>query len=566
MLAAVEQSSLFEPVGGSRFVLRASKRDLARWLGIAPGSLTRRLASLQAAGLVSSDGGAVVVDGEALRERLKPGVVVLPTERTRQFQAAVESSFVARPAADGTVAYHHPDGQRASLAELARAAGCRSRGTAQHHLHRFTSPPAETSPEARDGGQEPPTATPVGAVMADACAAALESLGALTQVAADTGDVELGRVAASCIASVADLLVARTRINDALREPSNDANASPNAFASHDLPNDEYENESSHPHERGVREANASLNARTPHGVPATSRAFDEPPDWSVDEVGEVVVGPIVTAYTRATGRHITVDVDWFVDDLLAWPRPWVERAVGILVDQIQRGRHIINPGGLFAKAVTEGWTEYFPLHLPPDPSTPGSDDPLSAWNRVNGLRATSRSRHDALADGMISEFENRVWADCGSRIAGLSDARARQVWLAAWRQRLDAGDPPLTENPAITDARPTDEPEPEPGPQHRLVGPRIGSPLRRRGVPQHMIAAIGRAGDEAVQAGAERDLVANAILAAIEAAPGRATVDELVEASLRAAERACALRPNGLADERGSSEPTVDARPEGLA
>jgi hypothetical protein len=126
-------------------------------------------------------------------------------------------------------------------------------------------------------------------------------------------------VAAACIGSVAELLVARTRTraDDALREPSGDAFASPNAFVSSVFPDHDDDNDSSHRHESAAREA----NARTVDQVPAASRGFEGLPDWAGDQVGEVVVTPIVNAYAEATGRHTSIDVDWFIDELLGWPR-----------------------------------------------------------------------------------------------------------------------------------------------------------------------------------------------------------------------------------------------------
>jgi hypothetical protein len=138
------------------------------------------------------------------------------------------------------------------------------------------------------------------------------------------------------------------------------------------------------------------------------------------------------------------------------------------------------------------------------------------------------------LASGTISWLENRVWADCGSRLAGLSDAEAREVWLAAWRQRLAAGDPPWQNNLEVA-GESGDVPVAEEPQAKLLVGPKIGRVLRRRGVPQASVAVVGGAGDEAVRAGAARDSVIAAIIAAVEAVPERAGRDQVVEAALRA-------------------------------
>ena len=71
----------------------------------------------------------MVIDVEAISERLVPRVVALPTRRTRQYQAVLEESFETSVAADGTPSFHHADGRPATLSDIAAVTGTSSRGT-----------------------------------------------------------------------------------------------------------------------------------------------------------------------------------------------------------------------------------------------------------------------------------------------------------------------------------------------------------------------------------------------------------------------------------------------------
>ena len=129
LAVACADGSLFSPLADGRVILTASRRRLEGHLGISRGSLWRRIRTLTEAGLATDDG-HLVVDVEAISERLIPRVVALPTRRTRQYQAVLEESFETSVAADGTPSFHHPDGRPATLSDIAAATGTSSRGTA----------------------------------------------------------------------------------------------------------------------------------------------------------------------------------------------------------------------------------------------------------------------------------------------------------------------------------------------------------------------------------------------------------------------------------------------------
>lgn len=377
---------LFAPLSDGRVVLVGRRGELERALGVNRGSLWRRLQTLVKAGLAEDDG-RLVVDLAAVRQRLDARVVSLPTERTRQYQRLLEDRFDTAVAADGTATYHHPDGRTATLADVAAVTGARSRGTAHHHLRRLQAVP-----------QPPPTPPPVDAVdHAASVGQAIAALAHLAEVWTTAGLHDhattvllaidtISRCAATAPAvdSTDAALAARsqTRPDAALREAKRGANA---ARAPGNPPDDEYENESAHSQDATPREAKRDANAApsgsqrsgddelrssaesaVPGSVAAerTSLADLELPDWHRQEASEIVQ-PLIDAFGERHGRHVTIDTEWFVEDMLAWPRAWIDRAVDIMAGQIESGRAISNPGGLFAKAVRGGWLEYFPSTPP---------------------------------------------------------------------------------------------------------------------------------------------------------------------------------------------------------
>ena len=81
LAAACAEGSLFSPLADGRVILTASRRGLWEHLSISRGSLWRRIRTLTEAGLATDDG-QLVIDVEAVNERLVPRVVALPTSRT----------------------------------------------------------------------------------------------------------------------------------------------------------------------------------------------------------------------------------------------------------------------------------------------------------------------------------------------------------------------------------------------------------------------------------------------------------------------------------------------------
>lgn len=372
---------LFAPLSDGRVVLVGRRGELEQALGVNRGSLWRRLQTLVKAGLAEDDG-RLVVDMAAVRQRLEARVVSLPTERTRQYQRLLEDQFDTAVAADGTATYHHPDGRTATLADVAAVTGARSRGTAHHHLRRLQAVP-----------QPPSTPPPADAV--DHAAAVEQAIAGLAHLAetwttaglhdhATTVFLAIDTISrcaatATAVDNMDAALAARTatRPSAALREPKRGANA---ARAREKPFEHEYENESTHSHDATPREPRRDTNA-APSGsercdddlrsyaesaVPGsaaadrTSLADLELPDWDRRDAPEIVQ-PLIDAFGDRHGRHVTIDTEWFVEDMMAWPRAWIDRAVDIMASQIESGRAISNPGGLFAKAVQGGWLEYFP-------------------------------------------------------------------------------------------------------------------------------------------------------------------------------------------------------------
>ena len=134
----------------------------------------------------------------------------------------------------------------------------------------------------------------------------------------------------------------------------------------------EYENDSSHPHDETPRAAKRDTTATSDEHsevLPAAERHFEELPDWAVED-WEQLVSPLATAWAERTGTELRID-SYCRDVALAWPKAYVRRAIGTLVDDLNAGRNIMNPGGLLAICAQEGRTRYFPTTPPQTAADP---------------------------------------------------------------------------------------------------------------------------------------------------------------------------------------------------
>ena len=132
-----------------------------------------------------------------------------------------------------------------------------------------------------------------------------------------------------------------------LRAPSRDVNAT---LAPPVSLRNEYENDSSHPHDATPRAAKRDTTATSDEHIevlPAAERHFEEVPDWAVED-WEQLVSPLATAWAERTGTELRID-SYCRDVALPWPKAYVRRAIGTLVDDLNAGRNIKNPGGLLA-------------------------------------------------------------------------------------------------------------------------------------------------------------------------------------------------------------------------
>ena len=73
---------------------------------------------------------------------------------------------------------------------------------------------------------------------------------------------------------------------------------------------------------------------------------------------------PLATAWAERTGKNLRID-GYCRDAALAWPKAYVRRAIGALIDDLNSGRNIKNPGGLLAISAQEGRLHYFPTTPP---------------------------------------------------------------------------------------------------------------------------------------------------------------------------------------------------------
>ena len=197
LAAACAEGSLFSPLADGRVILTASRRRLWEHLGISRGSLWRRIRALTEAGLATDDG-QLVIDVEAINERLVPRVVALPTRRTRQYQAVLEQTFETSVAADGTPTFHHPDGRPATLSDIAAATGASSRGTAHRHIQRLHTPAGDPQDKA-----------PVEEKLVASAKAAIDSLAILGAAATRAQHTELATTAFAALDEIAVTLAAQ---------------------------------------------------------------------------------------------------------------------------------------------------------------------------------------------------------------------------------------------------------------------------------------------------------------------------------------------------------------------
>ena len=372
LAAACAEGSLFSPLADGRFILTASRRRLEGHLGISRGSLWRRIRTLTEAGLATDDG-QLVVDVEAVNERLVPRVVALPTRRTRQYQAVLEESFETSVAADGTPSFHHADGRPATLSDIAAVTGASSRGTAHRHLQRL-----RTTDDSLDGAL-------LDEQLVESAKTAIDSLAVLGSAATRAGYPNLAATAFAALDEIAVTLAAqlpddmasdvavsarsKARHNAALRAAKRDTTAT---LAPPVSLQNEYENDSSHSHDALAREANRDTTA-TSNGevdaIPAADRAFAGLPDWGSEDWDQLVA-PLATAWAERTGTELRID-SYCRDAALAWPKAYVRRAIGALIDDLNSGRNIKNPGGLLAISAQEGRLHYFPTTPPQRLPTP---------------------------------------------------------------------------------------------------------------------------------------------------------------------------------------------------
>jgi len=435
VLAVCGDEALFSPLADGRVILTAPRQRLEEALGIGHGSLWNRIQTLCRAGLASDDG-QLVLHLDAIQERIRPRVVSLPTRRTRQYQAVLEQHFETSVAADGTPAFVHPDGRPATLSEIATATGTSSRGTAHRHLRRIQSSSTTISN---------PTTAPHDLVLA--ARTAIDSLAALGSEAMAAGLPELASTAFEALDEIARTLLeqlttraglpdaaanaarSQTRPDAGLRAPKRGTNA---AVAPPVSLENEDEYESTHSHDAEPRAPKRGTNAASngsQDAVPPDARAFENLPDWDPED-WPGLVAPLATTWAERTGKELRID-SFCVDATQVWPKAYVRRAITLIVDDLNAGRHINNPGGLLASAAREGKLRYFPT-TPPHPATDpdlsrarfltecrtralerlaGASDPFGLANAVVGF-ATVKDQPDLEALAVMVEAAHTEIAD----------------------------------------------------------------------------------------------------------------------------------------------------------
>ena len=278
----------------------------------------------------------------------------------------------------------------------AAATGASSRGTAHRHIQRLRTPAGDPQDKA-----------PVDERLVESAKAAIDSLAVLGSAAtrasypnlAATAFAALDEIAVTLAAQLPDDMASdvavsarsKTRHNAALRAPSRDENAT---LAPPVSLQNEYENDSSHPHDARPRAAKRDTTATSDEHsevLPAAERHFEELPDWAVED-WEQLVAPLATAWAQRTGKNLRID-SYCRDVALVWPKAYVRRAIGTLVDDLNAGRNIKNPGGLLAVSAQEGRLHYFPT-APPQPAA----DP--EWERSRFLSDSRARALDRLARG----------------------------------------------------------------------------------------------------------------------------------------------------------------------
>ena len=338
------------------------------------------------------DDGQLVIHVEAINERLVPRIVALPTKRTRQYQAVLEQTFETSVAADGTPSFHHPDGRPVTLSDIAAATGASSRGTAHRHIQRLRTPAGDPQDKA-----------PVEEKLVASAKAAIDSLAVLGSAATRAGYPNLAATAFAALDEIAVTLAAqlpddmasdvavsahsKPRHGAALRAAKRDTSAT---LAPPVSLRNEYENDSSHPHDATPRAAKRDPTATSDEHsevLPAAERHFEELPDWAVED-WEQLVSPLATAWAERTGTELRID-SYCRDAALAWPKAYVRRAIGTLADDLNAGRNIKNPGGLLAISAQEGCTRYFPT----TPPQPAADPELERSRFLSDSRARALDR-----------------------------------------------------------------------------------------------------------------------------------------------------------------------------
>ena len=196
----------------SYFTIRANQATLdvtqsvlAARLNISPSALSRRLKTLRRDNIAARTA-TLRIDLDVLDTRLEARVVMLPTDKSRDFHDTVRRRLDATPSVDdtGSLQYRTPDDQPVTLSDAARVAGLSSRGTAQHHMRRHDHPiPPPTPPPEHHTRRDHPSD------FAALCQIAASAAQRLNQLVVDhaysTAEtdclIELLRVASTAIAS-----------------------------------------------------------------------------------------------------------------------------------------------------------------------------------------------------------------------------------------------------------------------------------------------------------------------------------------------------------------------------